>query len=236
MNGNYSDEDMGTMKPDEWSKDQIRLLVWDLPTRLFHWLLVMLVIVSFVTGKTGGNAMVYHQWSGSAILTLLLFRVLWGIFGGLHSRFASFVRGPATVFRHAAEMFRKDAGRYIGHNPLGGWSILAMLASLFFQAGTGLFANDDIFIEGPLYTYVSKSTSDLLTRCHRINQDVIVALVAIHILAVLFYLVVKRENLIIPMLTGYKTVPQDTTAYSGNLVVAFLLFCFSAGSVFLLVR
>ena len=117
-----------------------RVRVWDLPTRLFHWLLVILVITSFVTVEIGGNAMQYHERSGYTILTLLLFRVIWGFIGGRESRFASFVRGPAAVLRYAATLFRSDPARYPGHNPLGGWSVMAMLLALFIQAGSTSFA------------------------------------------------------------------------------------------------
>jgi cytochrome b len=178
--------------------------VWDLPTRLFHWLLVIFVMTSLVTGRIGGNAMQYHQWSGFAILALVLFRLIWGFAGSKESRFVTFVRGPSAVAHYVMTLPRKAATNYRGHNPLGGWSIIAMLFALLLQAATGLFANDDIATEGPLYKWVSKATSDALTRVHRFNQEVIIALVSIHVLAVLFYFLYKRENLIKPMLTGMK--------------------------------
>ena len=181
-----------------------KVLVWDLPTRLFHWLLVTLVIISFVTVKIGGNAMQYHEWNGFTILALLLFRLVWGFIGSPESRFVTFVRGPTKVFRYAVEVLRPDSRHYLGHNPLGGWSIIAMLSALMVQTGTGLFANDDIITEGPLYQWVSKATSDWLTRVHKLNQEVLIGLVAIHILAVLFYFFYKRENLVTPMITGFK--------------------------------
>jgi cytochrome b len=179
--------------------------VWDLPTRLFHWLLVALVAGSFATGKVGGNAMIYHEWCGEAILALLIFRVVWGFIGSAPSRFGTFLAGPSTVFRYALTLLRRDEDHHLSHNPLGGWSVMAMLLVLLIQAGTGLFANDDIFIEGPLYKWVSKATSDRLTSIHHFNHDVIIVLVAVHVAAVLFHLVYKKENLIIPMITGRKT-------------------------------
>ena len=178
--------------------------VWDLPTRLFHWLLVALVAASFATGKIGGNAMIYHEWCGEAILALLIFRIVWGFIGSAPSRFGTFLAGPSTVFRYALTLLRRDEDHHLSHNPLGGWSVMAMLLILLIQAGTGLFANDDIFIEGPLYEWVSKATSDRLTSIHRINHDVIIVLVAVHVAAVLFHLVYKKENLILPMITGMK--------------------------------
>ncbi|MGD2186803.1 MAG: cytochrome b/b6 domain-containing protein [Desulfobacterales bacterium] len=211
--------------------------VWDLPTRLFHWLLVIFVIISFVTGKMGGNAMQYHAWSGFTILTLLLFRLVWGFVGSRESRFTKFVRGPSAVVRYATTLVRRDSAHYLGHNPLGGWSIIATLLALLVQAGTGLFANDDIITEGPLFDWVSKATSDWLTRIHKLNQEVIVALVFIHVLAVLFYFFYKRENLIKPMITGVKqwseAIPQTA---SGRTWTAAVIAGLAALAVYLLVR
>jgi len=186
--------------------------VWDLPTRLFHWLLVVMVAVSFITGNIGGNAMQYHEWSGFAILILLTFRITWGFVGSRTSRFRDFVKGPAAVWRYATALARGKSERYLGHNPLGGWSVLAMLLALFVQAATGLFANDDIITEGPLFLWVSKPVSDWLSGIHRLNRVLIMALVATHLAAVLFYLVIERENLIQPMLTGIKYRSSGETA------------------------
>ena len=211
--------------------------MWDLPTRLFHWLLVALVAISFVTASIGGNAMRYHEWSGFTILALLLFRLVWGVIGSRESRFVNFVQGPSAVVRYATTLLGRDATPYLGHNPLGGWSIIAMLLTLFVQAATGLFANDDIITEGPLFDWVSKATSDWLTRVHNINQEVIIALVSIHVLAVLFYLFFKRENLIKPMIAGVKewhgTGPQSAT---GRSWIAALIAAIAALAVYLLVR
>ena len=172
-------------------KKRYAIRVWDLPTRIFHWLLVALVLFSFVTGKIGGTALRYHEWSGFVILVLVVFRLVWGFVGGEQSRFITFVKGPSAVIRYASSLLRKDSLRHIGHNPLGGWSILAMLISLFIQAGTGLFANDDIFFEGPLFGSVSRKASGWLTGIHHLNQKVLLILVVIHIGAVLFYLIAK---------------------------------------------
>jgi len=116
--------------------------VWDLPTRLFHWLLVILVITSYVTGNIGGNAMQYHEWSGFAILALLMFRLVWGFVGSRESRFATFVYGPPAVISYARILLRRSSVHYLGHNPLGGWSIIALLFTLLVQAATGLFTSN----------------------------------------------------------------------------------------------
>jgi cytochrome b len=181
--------------------------------------------------------MTYHMWSGYAILALLLFRVVWGFAGGRTSRFSAFVRPPSVVLAYAKGLFTPHSPRYLGHNPLGGWSIVAMLAALLVQAGTGLFANDDIFTEGPLYDWVTKSTSDWLTRIHEFNQWVIVALVTLHLLAVLFYLVYKRENLIWPMVTGRKRWEAGADQPEiGSPFRAAVIAALAAGVVYLLVR
>ena len=186
---------------------QIR--VWDLPTRLFHWLIVIFVIISFTTGMVGGNWMSYHLKSGYIIFALLLFRLSWGFWGGRYSRFVSFIRSPAAVMRYAKTLLREDAPKHLGHNPMGGWSVMAMLATLLLQVSTGLFANDDIATQGPLYGWVSKATSDWLTGIHLFNKGVILFLLALHLSAVLFYLLIKHDNLIIPMVTGLRPWSED---------------------------
>jgi cytochrome b len=187
--------------------------VWDLPTRLFHWLLVALVAVNFYTGLTGGLAeMRLHMKTGYAILALVLFRLAWGVIGSHHSRFVHFVRGPQAALAYARELFGGARLPVLGHNPLGAWSVLAMLASLLVQAATGLFANDDIFTEGPLADTVSKATSDLLSLVHSANSKLLMLLIALHLSAILFYLLAKGENLVRPMVTGRTGTTSDKAA------------------------
>jgi cytochrome b len=193
------------------------IMVWDLPTRLFHWILVALVIAQWWTARNF-STMEYHLWGGYALLALVLFRVIWGFAGSDTARFSDFVRGPGVVLAYVKALLRGATPRHLGHNPLGGWSILAMLALLLVQAGTGLFANDDIFIEGPLYSWVSKGTSDWLTTIHRLNFDLLLILIAVHLAAVLFYLLVKRENLIHAMLSGRKSLPPEAAVPAPRLV------------------
>ena len=214
------------------------LRVWDLPTRLFHWLLVALVVSSFTTGKIGGNAMLYHARCGEAILALLMFRVVWGFIGSSPSRFRTFLARPATVFRYVLTLFRRDADPHLSHNPLGGWSVMAMLLVLLIQAGTGLFANDDIATAGPLYKWVSKAASDRLTAIHHLNHDVIIILVAVHVAAVLFHLIYKRENLITPMITGEKQWGRELAEDISQQPVwlAAVAAALTAGAVYILVR
>lgn len=207
--------------------------IWDLPTRLVHWALVVLVVTSFVTGKVGGNAMTWHMLSGYAILALVVFRVLWGFAGPHYARFATFVRGPRQVLALFIATVRGTAQTFAGHNPLGALSVLALLAVLLLQASTGLFANDDIATEGPLAKLVSGAVSALLTKVHLVNHYVILAMVALHLAAVAFYFFVKDENLVGPMITGDKHDIDAPAADDdrGLRLRALILATLSAGLV-----
>ena len=192
--------------------------VWDLPTRGFHWLLAACVIGSVVSAKIGGNAMVWHFRLGFAIFALLAFRILWGLVGGRWSRFASFIYGPSTVLRYLRGRALPRENLDVGHNPLGAFSVFALLALLAAQVGTGLFADDDISNTGPLIKFVSGATSSLLTKWHKnFGQWLIIALVLLHVGAIVFYLVRKRQNLITPMLTGDKLLPARVPASADHL-------------------
>ena len=168
----------------------VRVRIWDLPTRLFHWLLAACVVASIVSAKIGGNAMVWHFRFGYVLLGLLSFRIIWGVVGGRWSRFRSFVRPPAEIVRH----LRGGAATPIaGHNPVGALSVLAMLGVLAAQAGSGLFADDEIASSGPLMPLVSGATSSLLTTWHKAyGQWIVIGLVVLHVCAVLWYLWRKR--------------------------------------------
>jgi cytochrome b len=210
---------------------------WDLPVRIFHWALALLVVAQCLTASIGGNAMQFHAIGGYAILTLVLFRILWGFFGGTHARFRDFVRGPAPVIRYAKSILSVPHQSHRGHNPLGGWSVLAMLGSLFLQASTGLFANDDVMMEGPLAKHVSDRASEIATAIHDVNAVVLLALVAIHLAAVLFYLLAKKENLVAPMITGRKqSATSGEPARYGKPWLAALLFGCCAAAVYFVVR
>lgn len=201
-----------------------RVRVWDLPIRIFHWTLVLLVVFSFVSGMLGGGLIKWHGWSGLAITGLLVFRILWGLFGSTYARFASFVPTPGRLLAYLGGTWRG-----LGHNPLGALSVFALLGILIFQASSGLVANDDIAFEGPLYALVSKSTSDWLSSLHRQAFWPIVVLVVLHIGAVLFYVLVKKDNLIKPMLSGMKEVddPQAQSAKGGGALAFVVAVAFA---------
>jgi cytochrome b len=211
--------------------------VWDLPTRLFHWSLAVCLITTYVTGRIGGNAMDWHMRGGFTVLALVLFRIVWGFIGGHHARFANFVRGPAVVMEYLRTIRTGIHRPTAGHNPAGALSVLALLALLLAQAGLGLFANDDIATEGPLAKFVSDSTSSLLTQLHRINANVLLGLVALHLAAIAFYFFRKGENLIAPMIFGDKhgmiaTPSEDALAIR---LRALIVLAFIGGLVYYVV-
>lgn len=196
--------------------------VWDLPTRLFHWTLAVAVIALVVTAKVGGNAMVWHFRLGYLVLTLLAFRLLWGLVGGHWSRFASFTYAPSTSLRYLRGRGRADEHLDVGHSPLGALSVFGLLAILALQVGSGLFADDEIANTGPLIKYVSGATSLALTKWHKtLGQYLVITLAVLHVAAVLFYLM-RRRNLILPMLTGDKALPAGVPVAQDRLPTRLL--------------
>jgi len=176
--------------------------LWDLPLRLFHWSLVALVVTAFVTVDVGGNWLTWHMRTGYAVLTLLLFRVLWGLAGSHTARFAQFVHGPAATLAYARALAAGKNPPHDGHNPLGAWSVLALLGALLLQAGTGLFTHDDEGNSGPLARFVSDVAGERLTSIHHLNEKVLYLLVALHLAAIAYYRFVKGRNLVVAMVSG----------------------------------
>lgn len=173
--------------------------VWDWPLRLTHWLFVFCIVVSWWSAEQ--RAMDWHRYSGYALLGLLIFRIYWGFAGSSSARFAQFLRGPSTLLAYVRRP--RGAHRDAGHNPLGGWSVAAMLTLMLSQALIGLFVSDvDGLESGPLSHLVSFGTSRTLAEVHEIGFNVLLTLAAFHVAAILFYLLVKRENLVRAMLTG----------------------------------
>ncbi|MBQ0960564.1 cytochrome b/b6 domain-containing protein [Ideonella sp. 4Y11] len=202
--------------------------VWDLPTRLFHWSLVLCVIGLVVTGQIGGNLIEWHLRLGMVVGALLIFRVLWGLVGGRWSRFASFVKMPGTILRYLKGEARPDEHLDVGHNPLGALSVLALLGLLALQVATGLVADDEIATTGPLNRFVSSAQASLATGWHtELGKLLLIVLVVLHISAIVFYLKKKGQNLVRPMLHGDKDLPADTPPSAdgwGQRLLALALF------------
>lgn len=200
-----------------------RILIWDWPVRVVHWLFVAGVIAAYVTAKLG--LMDWHARVGATLLGLLVFRVVWGFVGSHHARFAHFFPTPGRIGAYVRGQWRGH-----GHTPLGALSVLALLLLLAAQVSTGLFANDDIAFQGPLVTYIAKPTSDAVSAWHARIFYILLALILFHIAAIVFYAAVKKKNLVTPMLTGWKrsTVGQvmsDARVKLGAFVLAASLAC-----------
>jgi cytochrome b len=204
--------------------------VWDLPTRLFHWLLALAVIGAIITANIGGNAMAWHFRLGYCIFALLVFRLLWGVIGGRWSRFASFMYAPGTVLRYLRGQQRDGERLDVGHSPTASFSVFALLAFLTLQVATGLVADDEIDNVGPLNKFVSSDLAGQASSWHvELGQWLIIALVTLHVLAILFYLVRKGINLVGPMLSGDKALPAGTPASADGVPQRLLAGVLLAG-------
>jgi cytochrome b len=214
--------------------------VWDLPTRLFHWLLAAAVIGLVITATVGGNWMNWHLRLGYAVLTLLLFRLVWGFVGGHWSRFGSFLYAPSSLIAYLQGRVRPE--HRVGHTPLGALSVFALLLVLVAQVSTGLMSDDEIAFFGPLVRFVSGDTVALATSYHKnVGKFIVIALVVLHVAAIAFYKWVKRDNLVRPMVVGDKQVAANLrvphtrdTAASRALALIVLALC--GGAVAWLVR
>lgn len=179
--------------------------VWDAPTRLFHWVLALCFVGLIVTSQVGGAAMLWHFRFGYGVLTLLLFRLVWGLQGGYWSRFSSFVVGPKAIWHYLRGWGQPHDG--VGHNPLGALSVLAMLVFLALQVASGLMSDDEIASAGPLTPFVSSTWVGNATYYHKdIGKFILLGLVILHLGAIAFHYFRKHENLVKPMITGDKVL------------------------------
>lgn len=187
--------------------DARRVRIWDPALRAFHWLLAALVITTWLLGKFGPSVMTLHFWLGYAILGLLAFRIIWGFVGPEPARFASFLRGPGAIIGYLGHLGRRAPSHWPGHNPLGALSVVAMLLALLFQVGTGLISDPDDFINvGPLAREVASATARKAVGWHHLGGTIILVLVLLHLAVILFYRLWKNEDLVRPMITGWKWV------------------------------
>jgi cytochrome b len=216
-----------------------KVRVWDLPVRLFHWTLALLVVAAVVCEKIGGNAMTWHFRAGYAALTLVLFRILWGLVGSRYARFSSFSYRPSAIIDYVCGGKNDRINRILGHNPLGSLSVFALLGIVLLQAGSGLFSNDDIAYDGPLMKFISKDTSDRFTWFHtEVSATLLYILVGLHVAAIAFYYLFRKQNLVRPMISGDQEVDFDAVPANDSWplrLLGLLLFALCAGAVYWLV-
>jgi cytochrome b len=208
-------------------------LVWDLPVRITHWLLVVGVAGCWATHYAGVEWFHWHRRLGFAVLVLVAFRVVWGFAGTRHARFANFLRGPRAIVEYL-----RSGRETAGHNPLGALSVVAMLGLLGVQATTGLFANDEIMNAGPFYGWISPATSNRMTGLHHDNSDWLLVLIALHVFAVGWYVFVRRRGLVRAMVTGEKderVVPVADAISGSRLSLAFAIVVMLACALALVV-
>ena len=214
-------------------------LVWDLPLRLFHWLLVLCVCGSYATAKAGFNWTKFHFWIGYVTLGLVAFRIIWGFVGPRHARFSSFVAGPSRTLAYLRTLLKRDSPPTMGHNPLGGLVVIVMLLMLGAQATAGLFLIDNTEVwMAPYYPAVSGETASALGKFHHLNFDVLFWVISLHVLAIIYYKVFKRQSLVMPMITGRKSaqlVPTHLAIESSQLLKSIIIAALCAGAVYWLI-
>ncbi len=197
--------------------------IWDLPMRVFHWLLVIGVVLQFGTGKFGWLSMQWHFWSGYALLTLLLFRIFWGFFGSESARFRGLLVSPSRVFNYLRQWSSTPMSRFAGHNPAGAWATLLILLVLLVQALSGLFSSDEMEWFGPLSSWVPDRMVAFASWLHHRGEPVILALIALHVMAIALYWFVKRENLVAGMCHGLRAIEVSAPRLTSNGRALFLL-------------
>ena len=202
--------------------------LWDLPVRLFHWLLLAAVVTAWASVEL--DAMNVHIWAGQTVLGLVLFRLLWGVLGTRTARFSSFVRSPKVALAYARSLRAQMKVLHLGHNPLGALSVLGLIALTLLQAGTGLFADDDVLTQGPLAHLLSADGREFMTAWHKLNINLLYAMIALHILAIFMYWKLGKQNLVRPMVIG-KACVADGRPVEGteNTATPWLRFALSVG-------
>ncbi|MBB4314743.1 cytochrome b/b6 domain-containing protein [Roseospira marina] len=216
------------------------VIIWDIPTRAFHWALAIALGVAWWSGEEGQFTV--HFIAGHVVIGLIVFRLIWGVIGSETARFAQFVRGPGAVVRYLAQMFRPAPDKALGHNPAGAIMVILLLLAVTVQAVSGLFASENTyaFVSGPLRSFVSADLSETITGLHKgVIFNTLLTLAGVHILAAFFYLIVKRENLIRPMVLGRKTLPAHSTAQAPRLArpwLGWLVALVAAGAAWGLYR
>lgn len=203
-----------------------RMRLWDLPTRIFHWLLVIAVVAAMVSGQLGGGLIDWHGRIGLFIVGLIVFRLVWGLFGSTYARFAQFFPTPAKIRAYLRGEWQGE-----GHNPLGALSVFGLLGLLTVQVVLGLFANDDIAFVGPLYDLVGQNLSNRLTGLHHLAANLLIALLVLHVAAIAYYGHVKKQKLVKPMITGWKE-GEGESARGGGVIAVLVALAIAAAAVY----
>jgi cytochrome b len=216
---------------------KVRVRVWDVPVRVFHGALIVLIAAQWASGEFGWLSMEWHFRLGYTLLALLLARIVWGFVGSDSARFAQFVRGPRSVVAYARAFAARRAEPSAGHNPLAGWSVLAMLLCVLVQIASGLCAgNPDIFLYGPLAHRFDEATVAWAMRVHQVNGVVLLVLIAVHLFGVLLHVLRHRERMIRPMIDGWKSLPRDPGLRMVGAGWALLMLAVCAAAVWMLLR
>ena len=202
-----------------------KIVVWDVPIRLFHWLTVILVAAAYATWRL--NWMDWHAYAGYALLAFVVFRLLWGFFGSETARFARFLAAPRRAAGHLAQLLQREPDRQVGHNPAGGWMVLLLLALLLAETLTGIYINNDIADVGPLTELAPAPVANFISTLHDVFWQALLVAVILHVLAVVLYWAAKRQNLLLPMITGCKVLPPGVRppAQAGALRALLFLGC-----------
>lgn len=209
-------------------------LIWDIPTRLFHWLLVACIVAQYLTAEVF-DAIVWHFRIGYFTLGLILFRLLWGFVGTTYARFAQFIAGPGKVLAYAKTVTKPNSPEHAGHNPMGGWMVIALLLLVALQGISGLFIGDDIINNGPYFDAVSESTRDTMNAIHHTAFNILLAAIALHIAAVVFYARFKKQLLVPAMLHGKKATSEPGIT-SSRLFLALILVLLVIGAMYYVIE
>lgn len=213
--------------------------IWDIFIRVYHWLLVASIGFAWWTIEQGGDWMEWHMVSGILVLSLVLFRVIWGFVGGGYARFKQFLCSPLATLRYTHDLMRNKEAHYVGHNPMGGWAVIALLLFCAIQALTGLFTTDDIWFEGPLFHLIDSSLASDITRFHKLFFNILLGMIVLHIAAILFHQIVRKEKLIQAMFSGKKSaadavdiITSKPFSFKRTLLVAIITAAIVAAVIF----
>ena len=194
------------------SENKKNIKVWDLPTRLFHWSLVISVLACIITVRNG--ELDYHKYAGICVFSLIIFRIVWGIIGSQYAKFTDFIRGPKSILHY----LKTGKSPTEGHNPAGAYMVLFMLTFLLWQSGSGLFASSDSWYTGsaPFASFISGANSEKVTKLHEWGEVIIPAMIGLHLLAIIVYKFLKKQNLVLTMITGRRKLQDSHTIDSQN--------------------